>query len=288
MSTMFSMMQSLKNRILYFFCTESVLVEDAFAGDDVLIVDNVTQFDSPAIRRCLNTILLEDGNTTGRKRPFNVETNQNLIDAGEVDRTYFSGTETAQILDIVNGSGNLTKRIKLEAPLQRDWLVSDNAKLTRAPNGWKIQNIYLGDIRVNLKYPAIVIIPDSKSIDWTTMSGTTDTITTELMVYIKDDDTEEATEALMKVTDALEWVLMTELHLTPTDAIYVHEKSSRSYVRNVQYSTIRKGDEFIKASTMTWEADLYFWRSLISAQANLDTEFPFVRQIESRRCGGQL
>ena len=259
--TTFHFLDALKKRIEFFFCSEVCLEEDAMAGDEKLIVNTVNPFTIEAMGPDFNTLAIWDEDSTGR-----------LIPGGR------QGVETVRVKDIAS-SGKPT--IYLEEPLANDWTVldgsgaSNNVLIARAPDCERIFNVYLGDVRVNVKFPAIVVIPKSKNIRWTWLSGSTDTITADISIYIKDDDTQDAHARSLKFTDALEWVLMSEFHISPTNQIYSFERATGSYVTDIQYGKIQIGSEFIQTSTLTYTMELSVWRSLVAAQGNLVTEFPF-------------
>jgi hypothetical protein len=248
---MFYLLEAMQQRLEFFFSTQSILVEDALAGDKVVTVDTVEQFGAEGLRKDFKNCLLWDSTTTGK-----------LIPGG------FEGADNNIIKDVA------ADKIFLKNPLTRDFLTSNDAIITRAPAGIKVEKIVLGDVRVNAAYPMISIIPRSKSIDFTTLSGSTDSVKVDFTVYVKDDDTQDAMGRMMKLADSLEWVLMTNQHIYPTNSQYNFETTSKAHVKSVNYGTIEKGSEFIKAATLSWEADMYFWRNYFSAQNSTLGELP--------------
>ncbi len=242
---------SIRDRLKGYFLTRVRITADALIGEKKIKVESTTAFSTQSIIKDLNQIVLWDDTTTGKP-----------IQGGKI------GVQFLTVKDITEDT------IYFDQPLTRNYLLADNPVVLRAPGGERLNSINLGDIRVKPQYPAIVIIPNSLSPQWTTLSGTTDTIKIDFVVYVKDDDSEQATIALMKITDALEWILRSNLHIAPTNAVYTFEKTSKAYVTNVSYGTIAKGNEFLKAATIAWEADAYIWQSFVTAQGTSMLEIP--------------
>ena len=251
MSSTFHLLEAMKKRLEFFFLTKSNLTVDASAGDTTITVDDVSQFSTEGLREDFKRVLVWDNNTTGR-----------LIQGGR------EGADQNVIKDVA------AKNIYLEEPLSKDFLVSDGSIITRAPAGVRVKDIILGDVRVRAKYPAITIVPRGRAIDFTTFSGTQEKFTIDFMIYIKDDDTQDAMGQMLLLSDALLWILMSNQHIAPTNSTFDFEVTSKAHVRTIDYGTIEKGSEFIKACKLSWEADMYIWRSYISSQNSSLGELP--------------
>ena len=248
---MYNFTQSIKQRLEFYFLGKVNATASALTGEKKIVVDSTSPFTSQAIIKNLNQIILWDDTTTGK-----------LIQGG------YEGAQILSIKDVTDDT------IYFEEPLTRDYLLSNNPIVLRAPGGERLNSVILGDVRVKAKYPAIIIVPSSVSPNWTTLSGTTDKIVINFIVYVKDDDSEDTTRVLLKITDALEWILRSSLHIPPTNAKYVFERTSKAYVTNISYGTIEKGSEFLKAATITWEGDAYIWQSFITKQGTSLSEMP--------------
>jgi hypothetical protein len=248
---MFHFTEAIKNRLSFFFLTKANATADALIGENKIIVDSTSPFTAQSVIRSLDKVIIWDDTTTGK-----------LIQGGY---------EGAQILTIKYISGT---KLYFEETINKNFLLSNNPVVLRAPGGSRLNSIILGDVRVKARYPCIAVVPTNVAPTWTTLSGTTDKISIDFIVYVKDDDTEDATGMLLKITDALEWVLRSNLHIAPTNAVYTFERTSKAYVTNIRYGTIEKGSEFLKAASITWEADAYTWQSFITAQGSSPTELP--------------
>ncbi len=250
--SMYFLADAMVNRLKCFFMAQSNLTEDALVGNNFVKVDSTEHFSTQALRRDLNECLIWDDTTIGKPSP-----------AGG-----FIGADSNSIKGVSNDT------IFFEKPLTRNFLLSNNPIVIRAPAGERVRAIVLGDIKVELKYPAIIVEPRSKSIEFTTLSGTTDTFNLDFIVYVKDDKTQDAVRSLLKITDTLEHVLMTNLHIAPSNSKFAFEVTSKAQVKSIDYGVIPKGNEFMKASRVSWEGDIYFWRSYFSAQNTSGLDSP--------------
>lgn len=251
--SMYYILDAMRERLNCFFAARSNFTATGNMGDTFVNVDFTDQFTVEGLREDFKNVIIMDGTTTGRLIP--------------------GGREGAD----ANTVNTITKqKIFFDKPLTRDFLLSDNPVVIRAPAGEVVQSVILGDVRVRLSYPAIIIAPRTKTIDFNTFSGTEEKVTIDFIIYVKDDDTQDSTERLLKISDSLEHVLMTNLHIAPTNARYNFEVTSKAHVRSINYGTIEKGSEFVKAANLSWEADMYVWRSYFSRQ-NLIDQIPISR-----------
>ena len=245
---MWRIYQAMKDRMSQYLLAETTLTADASAGDISIQVSDTTDLGYQGMNNSYPTVLFMDNNTTGQR-----------ISGG------FEGTEEIDI-DLIYGNN-----IQFKTPLQNDWLISNTAKIKRAPAGVPVDSVIVGDVAVIPKFSTVCVVPTDKSIDWWTLSGTRDTVNIDFMVYVTDDDTESATIYLLKLADVVEWILMSNLHIQPEGYTKDREVTSKAMVTRVQYSTIAKGSEFLKAATLTWNAELFFWRGYLTSQGALES-----------------
>jgi len=246
---MYRLYRGVKERLSNLVSAKSFLTEDAHIGDSTIKVQDATYFGIEAMNNSFPTLLLMDNSSTGKK-----------IAGG------FQGTELVYLKNIYDNT------IELQSPLTRDWLVSKTSEVRRAMAGIPIEKIILGEIAVANKFPYISVIPMRKGIEWRTLSGTMDKVVIDFIVYVKGEGTEESFEMVMKVADCIEWILMSNLHIQPYGMSGNYQKTSMAMVTSVNYGTIQKGSEFLKAATLTWEADLYFWRGYLTSQGISESE----------------
>lgn len=240
---MYRIYQAVADRMEQLLLAQTTLKNNALVGTDRLIVNDTSNFGTDALQNDQPTFILMDANTTGKK-----------IQGG------FEGTEVINARDIYGDT------IILKEPLKRAWNVSDSTIIKRAPNGVPVDKIILGDIEVAQKFPYISVIPISKNIEWKTLSSTNDNISIDFVVYLRDEDTQKALKKVLILTDAVEWILMSNLHIKPIGFRKAYEQTSVAMVKSIDYGTIQKGSEFLKAATLHWEASLHFWRGYLTAQ----------------------
>lgn len=248
---MWRIYQAMKDRMAQYLLAESNLTANAHQGSDIITVEYTSDFNAEGINNSYPQCILVDKNTTGIQIPGGLE-----------------GTEVVEIDTIDNSN------ISLRSNLSNNWLVSNNARLKRAPNGVPIDDVIIGDLAVIPKFPVVCVIPVSKSIQWKTFSGTMETVGIDFMVYSVDDDTENAQISLLKVTDVVEWILMSKLHIHPFGFTLDREVTSNAIVSSIDYGTIAKGSTFLKAAKLTWTADLYFWRGYLTSQGVGESPLP--------------
>lgn len=226
-----------------FLMAEVRLTQDAHEGDTKIIVDDISHFSKEAVNNDFPTIMLMDKNTTGKR-----------VEGG------FEGTELVYIQD------TYANVIELAAPLNRDWTVNGLSFARRAPGGVPVGKIIIGDVQVAEKFPFIAINPVSKAISWKTLSGTMEKDRIDFIVHVKDDDTETATELVIKVADAVEWILMSNLHIQPYGYTSTWSKTSMAMIEAVNYGTIQKGSSFLKVATISYVMDSYMFRGYLTSQ----------------------
>lgn len=247
------------SRLEKFFLTKSFLIEDALIGQTQIKVNDTSPFTKEAINNAYPELFIQNDSSTFKAIPNGRE-----------------GASLIRISQIVDD-----KTLVLQEPLTSDWLVSDNSFIRRAiigraggSSGDIVNKIILGDVEVIDKYPAISIIPTSKTIDWRTLSSTRDTVNIDFVVYMKKGNTEASTESVLILADIMEWILMSNLHIKPLGYKERWEVTNIARVKSVQYGTIARGSEFLKAATLTWEAELHFFRGYLTQQG-LDDSVTF-------------
>lgn len=245
---MYELFEAITNRVRDLSMANSVLTENAYAGDDRVTVASATHFSYEAMNRSFPEILLQDRLSTGRRIGGNYE--------------------NAQILRVKQVAGNT---LIFDSVLQRDYLVSNQAKVKSAPFGIVINQVKIGDIEVLANIPAVCVIPVTKRNSWAYMVGTEENLTMNVICYSEGGDTEEATKVNMKLTDVVEHILMSKLHIMPTNATKTWQSTSRALVSDINYGDITKGSTTFKASRMTFTTDSYIWRGYLTAQGAVET-----------------
>jgi hypothetical protein len=152
-------------------------------------------------------------------------------------------------------------------------LTDNGSIIRRAPGGVPVEDVKIGDLAVVTKFPTVCIVPTNKSIEWTAISLSKDTISIDFLIYVSEGDTERATIDLLKLTDVVEWILMSNLHIKPEGQHQDYEVTSAAMVRNIDYGTIQKGSEFLKASKLTWTAELVYARDYLFNQAPYERKY---------------
>ena len=232
----YNLYDTVKKRFERLITASALLVSDANAGSVYLYCTDLDNFCEDNFILQYNEIILMDKNTTGQRT-----------------ETGYFGAEVLKISRI-NYASNI---IELETPLTRSWTVANTTKVKLCPSGVVVSNIYIGDIKVAKDFPCISINPVSKSTEWVFFQGTKETIGIDFSVYVKDAASEKATEDLMKLTDVVEWVLMSNMHIVPKGQT---NPTSKAMVKNIEYGSIQSGSTFLKASKLNWSADLYIDR----------------------------
>lgn len=248
---MYRVFKAMEERMTELLMGSSELTVDAAAGSKEITVANSELFGLKALNDYYGTVMLKDDNTTGE-----------IGLDGQIE-----GVEFVKV-DHISGD-----KVVLQTPLENSWSTANNALVVRAPNEVIIQDVIMGDVRVETSYPAVCIIPSSKQISWVTLSGTMDAISIDFIVYSRDTDTESGVESVIKLADVIEHILMHNIHINLKDCEYQFERTSKSIVSNVDYATIQKGSEFLQAARLNWKADLYTWRLYVTIQSGVD-EFP--------------
>jgi len=244
---MYNIYKAIQHRMQKFLMAEATLTANASAGDGSITVDDATLFDFEGLNGHVPTVILMDNNTTG-KRLGSGYAGAELIDVSSVD------TDT----NIITFSTNL----------QRNWLTSATSVVMRAPGSTVVKKVVIGDLAVIKQFPTICVVPTNETLDWFTMpGGTRETVTIDFMIYAEEGDTETATEEVLRLTEVVKWILMSNLHIQERNADSVYAVTSKAMVSNIDYGMIQKGSEFLKAVKLTWTGELYMQRDYMYSNA---------------------
>jgi hypothetical protein len=235
----------MKERTKRYLMAQGEILTDITEGQTEVKVNNIDDFGFDGLIEFFPTVIFMDNNTTGE------------IVEGEI-----SGGELIDVLSVDVTTGIM----KFRTPVKRDWLISDGAYVRRAPGGVPIKSVVIGDLSVVSNFPTVCINPTNKSIDWYTLSSTKENVSIDFLVYIENGNTEMATLELLKITDVVEWILMSNLHIKPYNESEECSVTSYAMVKNIDYGVIQKGSEFLKAAKLTWEAELHYVRDYVIGQ----------------------
>lgn len=243
---MYNIYKAIHHRMEKFLMAKTNLASNASSGTRVLNVDDATLFGFEGLNSNVPTIILQNDNTSG-----------DLDDDGNLYSTEFAEVQSVD---------TDTNEIILLENLSSSWLTSDNATIQRAPGETVVQQVIIGDLAVVTDFPTVCVVPTNESLDWFTMpGGTKETVNIDFMIYTADGDTEDATEELMRLTSVVKWILMSNLHIQEKGTDSVYGVTSKAIVSNIDYGTIQKGSEFLKAAKLTWTADLYVLRDYMAS-----------------------
>jgi len=102
--------------------------------------------------------------------------------------------------------------IILDGDVTLDHEVANEALIVKTLGGFWPRTIQLGDKQVIPDYPAFTISADNTSIEWLTLDSTSDEFNFTIMVYIRDDNSEDAYRACIRYADLIKEALMNNLH----------------------------------------------------------------------------
>lgn len=240
---MYHIYNRVKERMGELLMAETNISQNVNSGSKIINVEDGTYFNYEGINERYPEIAILDKNSTARR--------------------IGSGYEGVDIHNLTNAYEDT---LEIEDGVSQNWTTDNDARVIRAPAGEMVRQVKIGDLAVIKNFPTLCIIPDSKNISWYTLSGTMETITIDFLLYAMAGDTEQATEVQMKLADVIEYILMSNLHIAPTGSTKAYQVTSRAMCKRVKYGTIEKGSQFIKAATLTWEADMYIWRGYLTSQ----------------------
>jgi len=240
---MYNLYRAVQQRLETLLTAEATLTSDLLTGETEVFVDDATNFGTESIIGDYNNILLYDSATTGKR-----------IEGG------YQGTEIVNA-DSVYVTSN---KINLKTAVTRDWLTSSSAKIKRAPAGINVHDVIYGDLSVIKKFPSVCVSPTTESMEWVFFYGSKETVNMEIMVYVQQSGSENALKDVTKLADAIKWILMSNLHITP---IGESAPTSRAIVPSVEYGNIQKGSTFLKAARINWTGEVYYDRNYVVGQS---------------------
>jgi len=240
---MYGLYRTVRDRLRRYLMASETLTVDGLTGASTLTVADSDSFGFEGLIDEYPTVVLMDNETTGER-----------TDTGIL------GAELINV-DSVDGP-----TINLASNLTGDWLTSKISTVTRAPAGVTVRQVVIGDLEVINIFPTICVVPANKTREWYTLSGTWETMNIDFMIYVQHGNTELATIDLLKITDVVEWILMSNLHLAPQGSTDLTNITSRAIVPNVDYGIVQKGSTFLKAAKVTWTGEVYITREYLHGQ----------------------
>jgi len=249
---MFHLYKAVANRMERLLMASANLSEDCLSGSNILNLSDSSDFTWENLNIRYPEVVLQDSTSVCTGKPIP------------------GGYDGMPEYDVINVS-NEKNEIILDGNVSKDWLVSNSAKVRRAPGGIIVKDVRLGDLAVVNIFPTVCIVPSSKRIEWKTFSGTMDTMSIDFIIYVEGADSDRSTEDMMKVTDVVEYILMTNLHIQPVGAKRDYQVTSSAKINSIEYGVVQKGSQFVKAAKITWDADMYIWRGYLTQQGQMET-----------------
>ena len=242
---MYHLYKAVKDRMERLLMAEVNLSQDSLSGTKKIYLESTEDFNWQNFNSKYPEIIIQDSDSTGRQ-----------ISGG------YEGIPQYSVVDIDGPNSEIT----IQGSFTKDWTVANEAKIRKAPDGLLVRDVRIGDLAVIQIFPTICVVPTTKRIEWKTLSGTMDTMSIDFIIYVDGADTDRATEDMLKITDVVEYILMTNLHIQPEGATRDYQVTSHAKINTIDYGVVQKGSQFIKASRITWEADMYLWRGYLTRQ----------------------
>lgn len=158
------------------------------------------------------------------------------------------------------------KLVTFENPINVD--IPIGAYIKRTPNWTEVKGFYLGDPASipATKLPAICVSPSNKEIKWMTLTGTTEKQTFNIYVHVLDDNQDNSTITLTRITEDVVELLNADLHMKIEGRdIEGNNRPYNSLVTSIQYGHSSKG-QFCKSSQISWFGDEYWGRLYVVNQ----------------------
>ena len=108
------------------------------------------------------------------------------------------GLRIAEVVD------NTTLRLESGIRATDGFSTAADAMVVKTYNGNFIQAIYLGDPAVIPQFPAIAIMPGTRSSEWLTLGITTETYNVKIVIYTQSDNQEDSYRFLMRIANAIQ------------------------------------------------------------------------------------
>ena len=242
--------RSVKNRLERYLMHRQDITSNSASGTKEVYVNNAGNFGFQSLINDYPYIILMDNNTTG-----------------EVTEDGFEGAEIVKVKNINESEGI----IYLQDNLENDWTVDNETYVTRCPAQMPIRQVIIGDLSVINIFPTVCIVPTTESIEWAFLHGSKETISIDFIIYVERGDTEFGTLSLMDLTAVIKWILMSNLKIRSDDK-NPFSVLSHSKINTIDYGTISKGSEFVKASKISWEGEYYVDRKYLFDQEPYDPE----------------
>jgi len=243
---MYRLYLAVKDRMEKYLTARSSLIYNASVGDNHVFVADGTYFDFEGLYSKIPHVILSDANSTGER-----------ISGG------FKGMELIEVDNVNSNNGKMT----FKTNLLNNWTVANSAYVQRAPGEVPVNNVVVGDLEVVKQFPCVCIVPVNEVTDWFSIpGGTKETITIDFMIYVTDENTEESTIDMLRLTEVVKWILMSNLHIQVADADTIFAVTSVALAKNIDYGVIQKGSTFLKSSKITWVADLYVTRDYLAGR----------------------
>jgi hypothetical protein len=236
---MINLMTALKNRVKDFLTCQTTLTQPYVANADpaYLYVADATYF---------NVLF------ASRNYP-------------QISAYYTSGGQQIKVKLTVKEVDITNNILTLGAPSTTG--IPTGAVIKRTPNWEEVKGFYLGDpasIPAN-KLPAICVSPTSKDISWQTLTGTKEHQTFSIFVHVIEDNQDNSTLLLARITEDIEDLLNADLHIKIQRDIAGYNRTYNSLVTGTQYGYSNKG-QFCKSSQITWFGDEYWSRLYVVGQ----------------------
>jgi len=240
---MYGLYKTVRDRLKRYLMASESLTADSLIGTNTVTVADSDSFEFQGLTDDYPTVILMDNETTGQR-----------IEEG------YAGAE------LINVSSVDGPTITFDSNLTDDWLLSKSSTITRAAGGVPVRQVVIGDLEVINVFPTVCVVPMNKTRDWYILSGTWEVMSIDFMIYVEHGGTELATIDLLKVTDVVEWILMSNLHLAPQGSSDLTNITSRAIVSNVDYGVVQKGSAFLKAAKVTWTGEVCITREYLHGQ----------------------
>jgi len=241
---MYRLYSTVKERLARYLMADTTLGFDVSAGDrTITLADNFKSFGFESLNDLYPTIGLMDDNTDGSPDGLGGFIGIDLIDLTDVDTSTGVVTSQSEILN--------------------NWTQANGTIVQRAPAGVFVKRVVIGDLSIITDYPTVCVVPTNKTIEWSALHTSIDRVSIDIMIYTESGDTEQGTIDMLKLTDVVEWMLMSNLHLTVENAVNPYEVTSAAMVKNIDYGVVQKGNEFLKVSKIIWEGELHKTRDYL-------------------------
>jgi hypothetical protein len=88
--------------------------------------------------------------------------------------------------------------------VSQNWLIDENAVLTKTMNDMFVQGVYYGDPEVIPLYPAVTVFGANESSEWLTLDSTKERFDIQINVYVLESTHEDGNRFLHRLTRTIE------------------------------------------------------------------------------------